>query len=109
MTAAVVAVALSATAALAGPNPAHTPGVGAQTCVTINAQSQTSAQEAAAAKYWTPKRLRESIPFTPAALARALARLTPAQRRTDDQAAQGEVQQTSCAAATSEVMPDQLK
>jgi hypothetical protein len=101
MTAAVVAVALSASAALAGPHPVLTPTGSAQTCVTINVQSQTSAQEAAAAKYWTPKRLRESIPFTPAALARALARLTPAQRRTDDQAAPGEVQQTSCAAASS--------
>lgn len=101
MTAAVAAVALSATAALAGPHPARTPAVGAQTCVTINAQSQTSAQQAAAAQYWTPKRLRESIPFTPAALARALARLTPAQRRADDQAAQGVIQETSCVAASS--------
>jgi hypothetical protein len=47
------------------------------TCVSMTGLTQTDAQAAS----WTPAQMRESIPFSQSALAKALARLTPAQRR----------------------------
>jgi hypothetical protein len=61
--------------------PAKTVGESTANCVQVSGMSQASDAP------WTLAEMRESIPFSESALARVLARLTPAQRRAADESA----------------------
>jgi hypothetical protein len=69
----------------------------AQTCATVDGITQTSAQAAAAERFWTQQEMQDSTPFSQAALAKIIARLTPAQRRAAERAGRpATVQETEC-------------
>jgi hypothetical protein len=94
--AAAAVAALPASAALARTAPGI-PAASTQPCASPARPDPTSAQAAAATRSWTPQEMRDSVPFTPATLATALARLTPAQRRVLEEQAAGAAQAAGCA------------
>jgi hypothetical protein len=99
MAAVAIMTALPDRTALAG-TPSG-PAASAQQCVSITGLNPTSPQATAATQPWTPQEMRDSIPLTPAALAKALARFTPAQRRALETQATGSAQAAGCARTSS--------
>jgi hypothetical protein len=86
-------IALPAAGAAAG---ATRPGRGTGTCFTLDTVSATSVQAAAAARYWTPQRMRTATAWSPAGAASAGAPLTPAQARAERAASPKVTQVREC-------------
>jgi V8-like Glu-specific endopeptidase len=76
-----------AAGAAAVSQPAKAAGTSSASCVSLAGIDQSDAQAAS----WTPAQMRESIPFSQSALAKAVARLTPAQRRAAQESARQSV------------------